>query len=78
MGLVNINIPDSIQFQVNEIIQQDGISINQFIASAIAEKISVIKTVGYLNERAKQSSQEDFEKVLLKIPDVEPEEYDRL
>jgi len=78
MGLVNINIPDSIQYQVNDIVQQDGISIDQFIVSAIAEKIYAIKTVGYLHEKAKQSSQYDFEKVLLKIPDVEPEEYDRL
>jgi hypothetical protein len=35
-------------------------------------------TVEYLQERAKRGSQEKFEAVLTKVPDVEPEEFDRL
>jgi hypothetical protein len=35
-------------------------------------------TVEYLQERAKRGSREKFEAVLAKVPDVEPEEYDRL
>jgi hypothetical protein len=58
--------------------QQDGISIDQFIATAVAEKIAVFMTVEYLEERAKRGSQEKFEAVLAKVPDIEPEAYDRL
>jgi hypothetical protein len=58
--------------------QQDGISIGQFIATAVAEKIAALMTVEYLQERAKRGSREKFEAVLAKVPDVEPEEFDRL
>jgi hypothetical protein len=44
----------------------------------VAEKIAVFMTVEYLQERAKRGSQEKFEAVLAKVPDIEPEEYDRL
>jgi nucleotidyltransferase-like protein len=39
---------------------------------------TVLMTVEYLQERAKRGSQEKFEAVLTKVPDVEPEEFDRL
>ena len=31
-----------------------------------------------INEKAKIVTREDFERILSKVPDVEPEEYDRL
>jgi hypothetical protein len=58
--------------------QQDGISIDQFIATAVAEKVAALMTVEYLQECAKRGSREKFEAVLAKVPDVEPEEFDRL
>jgi hypothetical protein len=36
------------------------------------------KELVYLRERAERSSQEDFERALFEIPDVEPEEFDKL
>ena len=44
----------------------------------MAEKIAVLQTVNYLEERAKRGSREKLLAVLAKAPDVEPEEYDRL
>jgi hypothetical protein len=35
-------------------------------------------TVEYLEERAKRAKLERFEQLLAKVPDVEPEESDRL
>jgi hypothetical protein len=35
-------------------------------------------TEEYLAERAKRGSREKYEAMLAKVPDVEPEEYDRL
>jgi len=35
-------------------------------------------TQDYLEERAKRGSKEKFERAMAKIPDVEPEEYDKL
>jgi hypothetical protein len=78
MSTFSLTLPESLYKQVCKLAQQDGISIDQFIATAVAEKLAVFMTVEYLQERAKRGSREKFEAVLAKVPDVEPEEYDRL
>ena len=78
MSTFNLTLPESVYKHACKLAQQDGISIDQFIATAVAEKIAVLMTVEYLQERAKRGSQEKFETVLAKVPDVEPEEFDRL
>jgi len=78
MSTLSIRLPDSLHRYVKELAEQEGVSMNQFIALAVAEKISALKTVDYLEERAKHGSREKFERVLSKVPDVEPEEFDQL
>lgn len=78
MSIVNLNLPESLYKQVCKLAQQDGISLDQFIATAVAEKVAALTTVEYLRERAKHGSLEKFEAVLAKVPDVEPEPHDRL
>jgi len=43
----------------------------------LAEKISALMTEEYIDQRAKRANKEKFRKVLSKVPDVTPEEYDR-
>jgi uncharacterized protein (DUF1778 family) len=64
--------------QLRAAAKAEGISMNQFIMLAVAEKIATLSTMNYLEERAKRGSREKFLAVLEKAPDVEPEEYDRL
>nr|HID59554.1 toxin-antitoxin system HicB family antitoxin [Desulfobacterales bacterium] len=78
MITMSIRLPDSLHKQVKKLAEQEGISMNQFITLAVAEKMSALVTVDYLKERAKRGSREKFEAVLAKVPDVEPEEHDRL
>lgn len=78
MSTLSIRLPDSLHKKVKELARQEGISMNQFIALAVAEKMSALMTVEHLNERAQRGSREKYEAVLAKVPDVEPEEYDRL
>jgi hypothetical protein len=78
MSMVNLDLPESLYKQVCKLAQQDGISLNQFIATAVAEKVAALTTVEYLRERAKRGSLEKFEAVLAMVPDVEPEPHDRL
>lgn len=78
MNAIRIHLPHSLHIKVQEVAQQDGISLDQFIATAIAEKLSALMTVDYLRQRAERSSQEAFDHALSEIPDVEPEEYDKL
>ena len=57
--------------------KEDKISINQFIASAIGEKLSAMQTAAYLQKRAERGSREKFLSVLNNAPNTEPEECDR-
>ena len=42
------------------------------------EKTAALMTLGYLEERAKRGSWEKFDAALATVPDVEPEDYDKL
>jgi hypothetical protein len=77
MSIVQVQIPDSLQKSLCDLASRDGISIDQFISTAIAEKLSVLMTENYLIERAKRGSREKYEAILAKVPDVEPEAYDK-
>jgi len=78
MTAMTLNLPESIHRRVEELAQRDGVSVDQFVATAVAEKLSALATVDYLAERAKRGSREKFEAVLAKVPDREPEPHDRL
>lgn len=78
MSIVQIQIPDSLQKSLYELASRDGISIDQFISTAIAEKLSALMTENYLKERADRGSRDKYEAILAKVPDVEPEAYDQL
>jgi hypothetical protein len=64
--------------QEETLAHQDGISVDQFIAIAVAEKIAALTTETYLEERAKRGSRERYDALLAKVPDVKPEAYDQL
>ena len=78
MSTLSLRIPNSLHEQIRQLAKREGISINQFVASAAAEKMAALLTEEYIEERAKRASSKKFQKVLRKIPDVEPEDYDRL
>jgi len=78
MSTLSLRIPNSLHEQIRQLAKREGISINQFIASAAAEKMTALLTEEYIEERAKRASSKNFQKVLKKIPDVEPEDYDRI
>jgi hypothetical protein len=71
-------LPESLHRKLGELAEQEGVSINQLITSAVAEKMSALMTEDYLAARAKRASRSKFEAVLAKVPDIEPEEFDRL
>ena len=77
MSTLSIRLPKSLHETVRRLSKQEGVSINQFIASALAEKISALMTLDYLEKRAALASKEKFLKALEDIPDIEPFEYDK-
>ena len=78
MSTVTLQIPESLHLQLSQLAERDGISVDQLLTIAAAEKVSALLTVDYLKERGKGASREEFEAILAKVPNVEPEENDRL
>ena len=78
MSIVRVEIPDSLHQSLSDLASRDGISIDQFISTAIAEKLSALMTENYLKDRARRGNRTKYEAILAKVPDVEPEEYDRI
>ena len=77
MSNLSLRLPDSLHETAKELAQHDHISVNQFITVAVAEKIAALMTEDYLEQRAQRGSRAKFEDILSRVPDVEPEEYDR-
>jgi hypothetical protein len=78
MSTLSLRLPDSLHKKIKEFSREEGISINQFITSAVSEKISAFATIDYLEMRAKKANAKKFKEALSKIPDTEPAEQDKL
>ena len=78
MSTISLRLPDSLHKQVRKLAEKESVSINQLVTLALAEKISARLTEEYLETRAKRGSRKKFERAMVKVPKVEPEEYDRL
>ena len=49
MSALNLRLPASIHRHIREIAKREGVSINQFISTAVSEKVSAILTEEYLS-----------------------------
>ncbi|MHB8882576.1 MAG: toxin-antitoxin system HicB family antitoxin [Thermodesulfovibrionales bacterium] len=72
MSALSLRLPESIQCHIRDITKKEGVSINQFISSAVSEKISALMTEDFLKQRAKRANKEDFRKILAKVPNRKP------
>ncbi len=78
MSSMNIELPDSLLKQAREMAEKEGVPLEQFIASALAEKMAAWKTVEYLQERASRGDRAKFQAALSSVADTEAEELDRI
>jgi len=78
MSALSLRLPDSIHRHIKEIAKKEGVSINQFISSAVSEKISALLTEDYLKSRALKANKKDFKSILDRVPAREPLQGDEL
>jgi len=78
MSTLSVRLPNSLHKKLKELAEQEGVSMNQFITLAVSEKMSALLTVDYLRERGERGSRKAFEEIMSEVPDVEPEEHDKL
>jgi predicted transcriptional regulator len=91
MGALTVRLPDSLHDRLRELAEEEGISMNQFVMLATAEKISALDAqsqLRYLEERGERARRESEEEgtspeerlrsMLDRAPDKEPAAEDRL
>ena len=72
-----LKLPTSAKNAAAELARLDGVSLNQFIAAAVAEKVGTIRTAReFLHERAGTARPKDMLKYLKRAPNVAPEPGD--
>ena len=78
VSTLTVSLPESIHRRAETLAKSDGISFDQFVALALAEKVAVLDAGTYLAERAKHGDREKFERILARVPDIAPEKGDDL
>jgi len=78
MSTMSLRLPESLHERAREIAKREGVSINQLISTALAEKVSALDTIEYLEVRAARGSRETFLEVLARVPDAAPLHGDQL
>jgi hypothetical protein len=78
MSTISLRLPESLHERARELAKREGVSINQLINSAVAEKISALLTEEYLQDRARRGSWRKFDAALKKVRDIEPDPEDQL
>lgn len=73
-----LKLPNSVKNAAAELAKVDGVSLNQFIAAAVAEKVGTMQTAQvFLREKAGTSKPRDLLKYLRRAPKVAPPDSDR-
>ena len=78
MSTLSLRIPDSLHRTLKIAAEQDGVSINQFVSLAVAEKLSALQTYNLIAERAAKGSHEGFLKAMSMVPTGEMVDGDEI
>lgn len=78
MSTLTISLPDSVRRRVESLAELDGVPVEAFVASVLAQRVAVADADTYVQRRAMKGSAEQMLEILRAAPKVEPEEQDRL
>ena len=68
-----LHLPQSLKETAARLAQEDGVSLNQWIVSAVAQKIGAVQTADdFLEARAGAAERGDLTRLLNQAPDVPP------
>jgi hypothetical protein len=77
MSAMSIRLPESLHRNARAYAEREGVSVNQLVATALAEKLAALGAEDYLKARAARGSRAKFDRALALVPDVPPETGDQ-
>ena len=78
MSTLTIDLPESLQKNIETLAENQGYSLNQFLACAAGEKLAMMTTIEYLRREAERGNRADFDKYLAAVPNNTPANDDSL
>jgi hypothetical protein len=73
-----LRLPASLKRAVEEVAREDGTTLNQFIVSAVAEKLAALKTAEYFATRAARADFGAFDRFMKRPGGEAPQPDDEL
>jgi len=73
-----LRMPSSLKQAVREVSRRDGTSINQFVNTAVAEKLSAMRTAEFFAERGAEADMDAARRLLRRRGGQPPDPSDRL
>jgi hypothetical protein len=73
-----LRLPRSLKKAVEQQSKEDGTSINQFVATAVAEKVSALQTARYFADRQARADFKAFDKIMRRRGGRTPREGDEM
>ena len=74
-----LKLPASVKAAAARLAKEDGVSLNQWIASAVAQKVGAVETAaGFFRRRADGANAGDLGAILARVPDRDPDLGDEL
>ncbi len=74
-----LKLPASVKAAAARLAKEDGVSLNQWIASAVAQKVGAVETAAeFFRRRAGDAKPRDLRAVLALVPDHPPNPGDEL
>jgi len=78
LSTYSLRLPKSLKDEVARVAKKDGTSINQFIALAVAEKLAVLETAGFFEQRKARADMDAFRKILNRKGGLPPRPGDEM
>ena len=72
MSQLALRLPDSLHERARALAQKDNTSLHQFIALAVAEKVSALEATSFFRERAVRGNLDALRAILDRVPDAPP------
>jgi len=73
-----LRLPRSLKEAVERLSRQDGTSINQFVVTAVAEKVSALQTARFFEDRRARADFKTFDKIMRRRGGKPPREGDEM
>jgi hypothetical protein len=78
MSAYALRLPASIKAEAEKIAKEDGTSLNQFVASAVAEKVAAIRTLNYFAPFKARANLDEFDRIMRRESGAPPQPGDEM